>query len=208
MIAAVLQGLALGLMLSISVGPVILTILKQSINNGHKGGFAFIAGVSASDITIVVICNLFTRVLDDLLDYKTVIGIAGSVLLIALGVYVTFFKKIPVGEIGMQVNEIKTHHFIKISLSGYFMNLLNPSVLGFWLLTSTSLLVHSRNYRLIVFLSCLILVAALDVVKVLAAGKIRRRLTPHNIHIINRISGMVLIAFGVALVWSLLAYDY
>jgi threonine/homoserine/homoserine lactone efflux protein len=208
MIAAVLQGLALGLMLSISVGPVILTILKQSINNGHKGGFAFIAGVSASDITIVVICNLFTRVLDDLLDYKTVIGIAGSVLLIALGVYVTFFKKIPVGEIGMQVNEIKTHHFIKISLSGYFMNLLNPSVLGFWLLTSTSLLVHSRNYRLIVFLSCLILEAALDVVKVLAAGKIRRRLTPHNIHIINRISGMVLIAFGVALVWSLLAYDY
>jgi len=208
MIAAVLQGLALGLMLSISVGPVILTILKQSINNGHKGGFAFIAGVSASDITIVVICNLFTQVLDDLLDYKTVIGIAGSVLLIALGVYVTFFKKIPVGEIGMQVNEIKTHHFIKISLSGYFMNLLNPSVLGFWLLTSTSLLVHSRNYRLIVFLSCLILVAALDVVKVLAAGKIRRRLTPHNIHIINRISGMVLIAFGVALVWSLLSYDY
>lgn len=208
MIAAVLQGLALGLMLSISVGPVILTILKQSINNGHKGGFAFIAGVSASDITIVVICNLFTQVLDDLLDYKTVIGIAGSVLLIALGVYVTFFKKIPVGEIGMQVNEIKTHHFIKISLSGYFMNLLNPSVLGFWLLTSTSLLVHSRNYRLIVFLSCLVLVAALDVVKVLAAGKIRRRLTPHNIHIINRISGMVLIAFGVALVWSLLAYDY
>jgi threonine/homoserine/homoserine lactone efflux protein len=47
MIAAVLQGLALGLMLSISGGTVILTILKQSINNGHKGGFAFIAGVSA-----------------------------------------------------------------------------------------------------------------------------------------------------------------
>ncbi len=136
------------------------------------------------------------------------IGIAGSVLLIALGLYITFYKKIPVREIGMQVNEIKTHHYINISLSGYFMNLLNPGVLGFWLLTSTSLLVHSRNYRLIVFLSCLILVAALDVVKVLAAGKIRRRLTPHNIHIINRISGMVLIAFGVALVWSLLAYDY
>jgi len=102
--------LALGLMLIVSVGPVILTILKQSINNGYKGGFAFIAGVSASDITIVVICNLFTQILDNLLDYKTMIGIAGSVLLIALGVYVIFFKKIPVGEIGMQVNEIKTHH--------------------------------------------------------------------------------------------------
>ncbi len=60
MIAAILKGLALGLMLSISVGPVIFSIIKQSINNGHKGGFAFIGGVSASDITLVIISNLFT----------------------------------------------------------------------------------------------------------------------------------------------------
>jgi threonine/homoserine/homoserine lactone efflux protein len=205
MIAAVLKGLALGLMLSISVGPVIFTILKQSINNGHKGGLAFIAGVSASDITIVIICNLFTQILDDLLDYKVVIGIAGSILLIVFGVYVTFFKKLPVNIAGAQVNEMRTHHYIKISLSGYFMNLLNPSVIGFWLLTSTSLLVHSRNYRLVVFLSCLILVATLDIVKVFAAGRIRQRLTPHNIHIINRVSGMILIAFGLALIWGILA---
>ena len=78
MIAALLKGLALGLMLSISVGPVIFSILKQSINNGHKGGFAFIIGVAASDLTIVVIANIFTGILSDLLDYKTAIGIGGS----------------------------------------------------------------------------------------------------------------------------------
>lgn len=205
MIAAVLKGLALGLMLSISVGPVIFTIIKQSLNNGHKGGFAFIAGVSASDITIVVICNLFTQMLDNLLEYKTAIGIGGSILLIVLGVYVTFFKKIPITVSGLQVIEMKTHHYVKIFLSGYFMNLLNPSVIGFWLLTSTSLLVHPQNYRLVVFLSCLIVVASFDFVKVMAAGNIRQRLTPHNIHIINRVSGMILIGFGLALIWGVLA---
>lgn len=206
MISALLKGIALGLMLSISVGPVIFSIIKQSLNHGHKGGFAFIAGVSASDITIVVISNLFTQMFDNLLEYKLPIGIGGSALLIAFGVYITFFKKIKVNEAGLQVIEMETHHYVKIFLSGYFMNLLNPSVIGFWLLTSTSLLVHSQNYRLVVYVTCLLLVVGFDFFKVMLAGKIREKLTPHNIHIINRISGMILIAFGLALIWGILAF--
>ncbi|WP_207497162.1 LysE family translocator [Aridibaculum aurantiacum] len=206
MIAALLKGLALGLMLSISVGPVIFSILKQSINNGLKGGFAFIIGVSASDITLVIASNLFTELFGSLLDYKLAIGLGGSALLIALGIYVTFFKKIAVNESGMQVIQISTHDYIKIFLAGYFMNTLNPSVIGFWLLTSTSLLVQSFNYRLVVYATCLVVVAAFDIAKVLLAGRIRQKLTPHNIHIINRISGLILIGFGVALTWGILAY--
>src|ERR1044071_8936927 len=154
MIAALLKGLVLGLMLSISVGPVIFSILKQSINNGHKGGFAFIAGVSASDITLVVVANFFTSLFDDLLGYKNYIGLGGSALLIALGIYVTFFKKVQVNEEGIHVlKEMRKRDYLKIFLSGYFMNTLNPGVIGFWLLTSTSLLVETVNYRLVVFIT-------------------------------------------------------
>jgi putative Ca2+/H+ antiporter (TMEM165/GDT1 family) len=45
-----------------------------------------------------------------------------------------------------------------------------------------------------------------DVLKVLLAGKIRNRLTPHNIHIVNRVNGLLLIIFGIALVWGLIVY--
>jgi threonine/homoserine/homoserine lactone efflux protein len=206
LIAALLKGLALGLMLSISVGPVIFSILKQSINNGLKGGFAFIIGVSASDITLVVVSNIFTVMFDNLLNYKVPIAIGGSALLIALGIYVTFFKKLKVDESGVLVIEVTTHDYIKIFLAGFFINTLNPSVIGFWLLTSTSLLAQSLNYRLVMYTTCLILVGAFDVAKVLLAGRIRQKLTPHNIHIINRVSGMILISFGVALIWGILAY--
>lgn len=206
MIPALLNGLALGLMLSISVGPVIFSIIKQSLNHGHKGGFAFIGGVSASDITFVIISNLFTQMFDNLVAYKVPIGISGSTLLIALGAYITFFKKIKVNASGLQVIDMQTHHYVKIFLSGYFMNLLNPGVFGFWLLTSTSLLAHPQNYRLIVYITCLIIVATFDFLKVMLAGKIREKLTPHNIHIINRISGAILMAFGIALIWGILAY--
>lgn len=203
---ALIQGLALGLMLSISVGPVIFSIIKQSINNGLKGGFAFIAGVSASDITLVVASNVFTELLGGLMDYKVSIAVGGSALLIALGVYMTFFKKIEVNEAGKQVISFSRHDYIKIFVAGYFMNTLNPNVIFFWLLTSTSLLVQTFQYRLTVYITCLVVVLSFDIVKVLLAGRIRQKLTPHNIHIINRISGMILIGFGVALVWGVLAY--
>ncbi|MDB5192579.1 MAG: LysE family translocator [Segetibacter sp.] len=206
MVAALLKGLALGFMLSISVGPVIFSIIKQSINNGHKGGFAFIIGVAASDITLVVISNIFSELFGSLLEYKTAIGVGGSCLLITMGVYVLFLKKIKVDEAGLQIISMETHHYVKIALSGYFMNMLNPSVIGFWLLTSTSLLTESLNYRIVVFTTCLVVVALFDITKVMLAGKIRERLTPHNIHIINRISGLILIGFGLALIWGILAF--
>ena len=183
LLPALLKGLTLGLLLSISVGPVIFSIIKQSLNHGHKGGFAFIAGVSASDVSIVIISNLFTQLFDNLLDYKVPIGIGGSALLIALGVYVTFFKKIKVSPDGMQVIQMETHHYVKIFLSGYFMNLLNPSVIGFWLLTSTSLVVLTLNYRLVVYITCLIVVVGFDVLKVMLAGKIREKLKIGRAHV-------------------------
>lgn len=206
MLPALLKGLVLGLMLSISVGPVIFSIIKQSINNGHKGGFAFIAGVAASDLSLVVLSNIFTELFSDLLEYKTEIGVGGSVLLIALGVYVTFFKKIKVDESGVQIIVMRKRDYVKTFLAGYFMNTLNPGVIGFWLLTSTTLLVESLNYRLVVYATCLVVVLAFDITKVMLAGRIRQKLTPHNIHIINRISGLILIGFGVALIWGVLAF--
>ncbi|HKG68153.1 MAG TPA: LysE family transporter, partial [Segetibacter sp.] len=204
MTSALLKGLALGLLLSISVGPVIFSIIKQSIHHGHKGGFAFIGGVSASDITIVIISNFFTQMFDNLLEYKVPMGLVGSALLIGLGVYITFCKKITVKDSGLPVIEMATHHYIKIFLSGYFMNILNPGVFGFWLLASTSLLGQTHNYRTVVYMTCLVIVAGFDLFKVMLAGKIREKLTPHNIHTINRISGMILIGFGIALTWGIM----
>jgi threonine/homoserine/homoserine lactone efflux protein len=62
MIEAIISGLTLGIFLAISVGPVIFAIIKQSITNGRKGGYAFVAGVSSSDIAIVLVCNLLNTV--------------------------------------------------------------------------------------------------------------------------------------------------
>jgi threonine/homoserine/homoserine lactone efflux protein len=207
MIEALLKGITLGLLLSISVGPVMFSIIKQSLNNGHAGGIAFIIGVSASDITMVLISNVFTALFTIISSHRQQIGIAGSVFLISIGVYFLFFKKVVVNEEGKQVFiKFRKRDYVRIALSGYLMNILNPAVFLFWLTASTTFINHTVQERLALFVVCLGIVFSADITKVMLAGKIRKKLTPHNIHIINRVNGIILIGFGIALIWGLLAY--
>jgi threonine/homoserine/homoserine lactone efflux protein len=207
MIEALLKGLTLGFLLSLSVGPVIFSIIKQSLNNGHKGGLAFIIGVSISDIAIVVISNAFTELFTSINEYRQQIGISGSIFLVAVGIYFLFFKKVKVDEGGKQVFKFRKRDYAKIVFSGFLMNTLNPAVLIFWLTTSTAFITHTLNQRIIIFATCLVFVFATDFAKVMLAGKIRNRLTVHNIHIINRLNGLILIAFGIILLWGLIFYQ-
>lgn len=207
MVEAFLKGIALGFLLSISVGPVIFSIIKQSLNNGHKGGMAFVLGVSASDITLVLISNVFTELFRSISSHRTEIGIAGSIFLIIMGIYFLFFKKVMVNEQGQQViSRFRKRDMAKLFLSGFFMNTLNPAVFIFWITTSTTFIYHTIQERIVIFTTCLLLVLSGDIAKVMLAGKIRNRLTPHNIHNINRLNGIILIGFGIALIWGLLAY--
>lgn len=203
---ALLQGITLGFMLSIAVGPAFFSVIKHSLNNGHKGGLAFAFGISASDITLVLLANVFTELFRSLRVYEKQIGIAGSLLLMAIGVYFLFFKKLKLNEAGQPVFRHSKKDLLKITLSGYFMNLLNPGIIILWLTVSTSFILYSFQQKMIIYTVCLAIVLLADIAKVFLAGKIRNRLTPHNIHIINRVNGLILLGFGIVLLWGLIFY--
>ena len=206
MIEAVIKGLTFGLLLSISVGPVLFTIIKQSLNSGRNGGLAFVFGVSASDISMVLLVNFFTGLFDQIKAHKNVVGIVGCAFLVSMGIFFLFFKKVKVDDQGKQVFSFRRRDYAKIFLSGYFMNTLNPSVFIFWIYASTAVIGHNVKERIVVFVTCLVWMLGTDILKVFLAGKIRNRLTPHNIHIMNRINGLLLIIFGIALIWGIIIY--
>jgi threonine/homoserine/homoserine lactone efflux protein len=206
MLEALWKGVTLGLLLSIAVGPVIFSIIKQSINNGVKGGLAFIIGVSLSDITLAVVSNFFTELFAEFIERKTEIGIFGSTFLISVGIYFLFFKKVKVNVEGKQIIKTRKRDYLKLVVAGYFMNILNPAIIIFWLTTSTAFISHTFNERIIIFSIALGLVLAGDIAKVILAGKLRTRLTLKNIQLINRINGVILIGFGVVLIIGLLFY--
>jgi Putative threonine efflux protein len=206
MLEALWKGITLGLLLSIAVGPVVFSIIKQSINNGVKGGLAFIIGVSLSDITLAVVSNFFTELFAEFIERKTEIGIIGSTFLISVGIYFLFFKKVKVNDEGKQIIKTRKRDYLKLLIAGFFMNILNPAIIIFWLTTSTAFISHTLNERIIIFSIALGLVLAGDIAKVILAGKLRTRLTLKNIQLINRVNGIILIGFGVALIVGLLFY--
>lgn len=204
---AILKGLAMGLLLVISVGPVIFTIIKQSINNGREGGFSFVIGVWVSDFILVLLSNLFSELVTHLMDFKKPIGIAGSLFLIGMGLYYLFFKKVSLHPEDVSLPPLRASDHAKIALQGFLLNTLNPAVMAFWLTAATAIAVtHSIRERIIIFATTLLINMTADVVKVTLAGKLASKLTIKNIRLINKISGLILLIFGTVLLTGVLFF--
>lgn len=197
---AIINGLTLGLVLMISVGPVIFSIIKQSLNNGREGGFSFIAGVWLSDILLIIVSNAFSELVTYMMEYRKILGIVGSLFLLLMGIFYVFFKKIKLQNPTGGIIKFTKTDILRIFSSGFLLNTLNPNVFLFWLGTATAFASeYTYTERLLIFGICLAVNVTADIFKVLMAGKLRTRLTLHNISLINKISGTILIGFGIAL---------
>ena len=200
MLDAIIKGFTLGLLLAISVGPIVFNVIKQSLNNGRSGGLAFIAGISVSDIMLVVLANLFTNLFDEIKAHKGVLAIVASIFLIIVGVYYLFFKK-PKLKTNANNDDFKSHDYIRIFIMGFVMNVFNPGIIVFWLTTATTFVDQTLNMRILIFTIALAIALLADVIKVLLAAKIRKKLTLKNIHRVNQINGAILIGFGIVIIF-------
>jgi len=204
MTEAIIAGFLLGIALIFSVGPVIFTILKLRINYGITSAFYFIAGVWLSDIIWIILANFFSALLGDLIQYKNIIGISGSVFLIGLSIFYLFFKKYhSKEEIDMGIKINSTIHF-KLFITGFLINTLNPAVIALWFAAATKSISNTFNERVIIFAICLTLNISADILKINIAGRIRNKLTEKNINIINKISGFIFLVFGLILLFGIL----
>jgi threonine/homoserine/homoserine lactone efflux protein len=80
-------------LLAISVGPIVFTVIKQSLNNGLKGGLGLYHRYFSFRCFPGDLLQFFTQFFKVLSNYDTQLGIAGSILLMLVGVYFFFLKK-------------------------------------------------------------------------------------------------------------------
>ncbi|MEO6406476.1 MAG: LysE family transporter [Ferruginibacter sp.] len=199
MTEAIISGILLGLALVFSVGPVIFKIIRVRIGYGFISAFYFIAGVWISDILWVLTANLFSGLLGQLILYKKVIGVTGGSFLMALGIYYLFFKKYKTKaqmDEGLKIGNA-TH--VRLLITGFLINTLNPGVIALWFAAATKGISNTIEERIVTFSICLAINMSADVFKIKLAGRLRQKLTDKNITIINKISGFLFLAFGVAL---------
>jgi len=212
LVEPILKGLLLGLILSISIGPVIFAIIKQSLTNGKRSGYAFVAGVSSSDFVLLFICNVFTSLFNLVLNHKSAIALAGAGFLLIMGLYTLFFKKLKLENMGTDgvYKRVSIKDLVSSYFSGFLMNTLNPSVFLFWFAWTAAInnsaddTPNPIQYKLVVFGTCLGFVLLSDLIKVFLAGKLRPRLTEKNLLWINRFSGMIILIFSAVLLYSAL----
>ncbi len=197
---AILHGTGLGLLLSILIGPVFFLLLRVSIEQGAKQALILDIGVIAGDVFYIWLSYIGTAAIFLNPTYSKPLGILGSLILIITGVIPLFNKK-PKEQKPIELKA--TNPYVLIS-KGFLLNITNPFVIFFWI-ASTGYAVTTFDGEgfliLLYFLACISAYMLVDFLKIYAAVKIRKRLTPLILHRITIISSI-----GIALLGTIMMF--
>jgi len=192
------QNILLGLSLAAPIGPVNLEIIKRGLNSGFKQAFLTGAGAMCADTTYLILIFFGLTSFFNFSFMKIFLGIAGSIILIYLGVMSAkeFFRK-------ADATENNPHQLFKTSfVTGYVLAISSPMTIVWWTGVFGALLAAQTNTQTTIsaFFSCLsILLGCFIWVFSLAAalhwGKkiINEKIT----RFISFFAGLFLILFGI-----------
>ncbi len=195
---AIIKGVLVGLFMAISVGPTLFAVIKYSMSNSYKAGLAFVFGVSLSDIMYVTVANVAASWLVVLGTYGAYIAYIGSAILIIVG-GIGVIKKGNAQRPSATQATISGAHYFRIWASGFLINTINPGVIISWLAAVSATANKSGGYRFILFGTCLLLILAIDFLKVFLAEKIRVLLTPRRLVYVQKTSSFIIMILGAML---------
>jgi threonine/homoserine/homoserine lactone efflux protein len=204
MINDILSGIPWGIFLSFMLGPVFFILLETSIIKGFRAALVFDLGVVLGDIVFIGIAYLGSyRLIQNLKD-KPALFIFGGILMLAYGL-ISFIKLKKEEKINTDLidREISKKNYRSLFIKGFFLNIINIGVLGFWLaiIISVGPKLEMQTSRMITFFTTVILsYLAVDCIKIVLAKQLKSKMTPSNILKIKKIISIVLMVFGMVLI--------
>jgi threonine/homoserine/homoserine lactone efflux protein len=204
MINDILSGIPWGIFLSFMIGPVFFILLETSIIKGFRAALVFDLGVVLGDIVFITIAYIGSYRLITSIKDNSALFMFGGILMLAYGVisYISLHKekKIDTHKID---NEIIRKDYLGLFIKGFFLNIINIGVLGFWLaiIISVGPKLEMQTSRMLTFFTSVILTYVfVDCIKILLAKQLKTKLTPTNILKIKKGISIVLMIFGIALI--------
>ena len=204
MINDILSGIPWGIFLSFMIGPVFFILLETSIIKGFRAALVFDLGVVLGDIVFITIAYLGSYRLITSIKDNSALFMFGGILMLAYGVisYISLHKekKIDTHKID---NEIIRKDYLGLFIKGFFLNIINIGVLGFWLaiIISVGPKLEMQTSRMLTFFTSVIFTYVfVDCIKILLAKQLKTKLTPTNILKIKKGISIVLMVFGIALI--------
>jgi len=206
MINDILTGIPWGVLLSFMIGPVFFILLETSIIKGFRAALVFDLWVILGDVFFIIIAYLGSyRLIQSLNDNSSLFIFGGFVMMDYC--FISFIgtkkeKKVKTKTID---NEIIKKNYLGLFLKGFFLNIINIGVLGFWLavIISVGPKLEMESSRIITFfISVIITYLAIDCIKIVLAKQLKHKMTPSNIYKIKRGISIVLMVFGFALIFQ------
>ncbi|MGZ8399911.1 MAG: LysE family translocator [Methyloceanibacter sp.] len=198
----VLAGIGIGLLMAAPIGPVNVLVIQRAVSGGFWAGLAAGLGAVLGDGLLAAIAAFSVTAISDVMNaYSAWIQYIGGLLLIVFGLALLFTRPaltIPVGQ--------KSHllEHTGIIPQTFFLTVTNPgAILGMAAMIGGlgSLIGGLNTYPE----ALLLVVAVMGGSLVLWLGlseliaTIRHKLTESRLKLINRIAGVVLVAFGLIL---------
>ena len=204
MINDILSGIPWGIFLSFMIGPVFFILLETSIVKGFRAALTFDLGVVLADIIFITIAYIGSYRLITSIKDNTALFMFGGIVMLAYGVisYIGLHKEKKVDTHKID-NEIIRKDYLGLFIKGFFLNIINIGVLGFWLaiIISVGPKLEMQMSRMITFFTTVIITYLLvDSVKIVLAKQLKSKMTPTNILKIKKGISIVLMVFGVVLI--------
>ena len=194
-IQLMLAGIGIGLLMAAPIGPVNVLVIQRAAASGFWGGLAAGIGAVLGDGMLAAIAAFSVTAISDVMTaYSGIIQFVGGVLLLAFG-----FGQ----QVAIEKSELWEH--TGIIPQTFFLTVTNPgAILGMAaMIGGLGSLIGGLN----TYLEALVLVVSVMGGSVLwwlglseLIATIRHRLTESRLKLVNRIAGVILLAFGAILV--------
>lgn len=197
-----LQGFGFGLMLSVLIGPVFFALLQISITRGFRAGAQIAIGTLLSDVVVVGLCYFGLTGLMAVPENQRLLGILGGLFMLFYGVFLVMSRPPASPNESNKIERPVAWGKGLLLVRGFLLNILNPFTLVYWLGLSTwvsALPTYERADDLAFFGGTLSAVLITDLLKSYLARRLRPWLSRSRVLWLNRITGLVLMGFGISL---------
>ena len=204
-----LRGVTVGILSSITVGPVAVLCIKRTLNKSRHSGFVSGLGVACADTLMAIIAFFFYAILHSQIEqYKHILSIVGGIFVVIVGVVIYLQKPSKKVNIDGSVQNTPWRDFA--SMFGFTMaNFVTviPYILAFFAMFGVSS--HQGTHDVASLFSSMLIIGGFLGGAVLwwfllttLISLFRRSFRPHHMRTINRIAGIIIGLLGVITILS------
>lgn len=203
---ALIEGIGWGFFLTFLIGPIVFALLQAGIEYGFRAGAMMGLGIWLSDVFYICIMYFgfsYVRQITELAGFEFWMGLIGGIILMSFGIG-NIWGPPPQLKYASDLAIPRSNPYLALFTKGMLVNAINPFTIFFWLGMMSAISTRPKwgvTDIFIFFASIIGTIIITDLTKVYLAKQIRKKLKIDYLIWVRRITGLLLIVFGVTLIF-------